>query len=210
MLDDASARELVSDPNIIWHQRFALSKNVEAPGANDIEWLLARLQFPERLDGLSVLDIGTTNGAAAFIAETRGASRVVATDILPSSQFGFAQLADRLASGVEFIQSSIYELPDLLNETFDIVLFLGVLYHLRHPLLGLDSVRRLTRGRLFLESAISGDAREQSTATFYRRGRIRWRRIKLVLSRPQLPSRLAAIRRVPATVLGRLAGAATL
>ena len=53
------------------------------------------LDFPPRLDGLSVLDIGTTNGAAAFLAEQRGAARVVATDILPATWFGFEQLASR-------------------------------------------------------------------------------------------------------------------
>ena len=50
-----------------------------------------------------------------------------------------------LGSQAEHVQASIYELPSVLDEKFDIVLFMGVLYHLRHPLLALDNVRRLTR-----------------------------------------------------------------
>lgn len=169
MLDEDSAQQFVADPGIVWHQKFRLSANTVTPGSSDIEWLLLRLGFPSRLDGLTVLDIGTTNGAAAFIAEARGADRVVATDIVPSTWFGFQQLAEKLSSKVEFLQASIYQLPDILSEPFDVVLFLGVLYHLRHPLLGLDAVRMLTKGTLFLESAIANRLPGHPGALFYRR-----------------------------------------
>jgi tRNA (mo5U34)-methyltransferase len=169
MLDDATAERLLEEKTIIWHQKFRLSPNFVTPGSSDIEWLLSRLPLPSRLDGLTLLDIGTTNGAAAFIAEARGAKRVVATDIFPPTWFGFAQLADTLNSDVEFIQSSIYQLPDVLAEPFDVVLFLGVLYHLRHPLLGLDAVRMLTKGTLFIESAIANPLPGHPGALFFRR-----------------------------------------
>jgi hypothetical protein len=41
---------------------------------------------------------------------------------------------------------------------FDYVLFLGVLYHLRHPLLGLENVCAVTRGVAFIESYVIDDA----------------------------------------------------
>jgi tRNA (mo5U34)-methyltransferase len=72
--------------------------------------------------------------------------------------FGFAALAEFLESKAEFVQASVYELADVLSESFDLVIFWGVLYHLRHPLLGLDSVRRLAKGRVLLETAVCDHA----------------------------------------------------
>ena len=161
------AAELARDPGIVWHQRLQLSKDVISPGINDIEALLDLVGVPDRLDGLSVLDIGTCNGGAAFIAEQRGAERVVAVDIYDPSWFGFDQLAEALDSKAEFVKASVYELPGLLAEEFDIVLCLGVLYHLRHPLLAIDSLRTLTRGRLYVETAACADDSEISRSEFH-------------------------------------------
>ncbi len=139
------------------------------PGVNDIEWLLDEVGFPASLDGASVLDIGTTNGGAAFIAEMRGAKRVVAVDIYDTDRFGFDEIRTALGSHVDFVKGSVYQLPELLDEQFDVVLFLGVLYHLRHPLLAIDSLRRLTHGALYLETAVSGEPADPPRADFYRR-----------------------------------------
>ena len=62
--------------------------------------------------------------------------------------------------------------PEVLDEQFDEVFFLGVLYHLRHPLLALDSLRRLTRGNLYVESAISGSPADEPSARFFRRNEL--------------------------------------
>ena len=45
MLDDKAARQLLGDPDIVWHQKFHLSPSTISPGSSDIEWLLARLRF---------------------------------------------------------------------------------------------------------------------------------------------------------------------
>jgi tRNA (mo5U34)-methyltransferase len=141
-----------------------------APGANDIEWLLGQVGLPTSLNGATLIDIGTTNGGAAFIAERRGAERVVAVDIYGPDRFGFDRLRAALGSSVDFIQGTIYHLPDILDgEKFDEVLFLGVLYHLRHPLLALDSLRRLTRQHLYLETAVWGDPSDPPMARYFRR-----------------------------------------
>jgi tRNA (mo5U34)-methyltransferase len=169
MLSDAQAADLIARSSFFWHQRFHLSEEVLAPGVNDIEWLLDEVGFPASLEDASVLDIGTTNGGAAFIAEMRGARRVVAVDIYDTDRFGFDEIRTALGSRVEFVKGSVYQLPELLDEQFDVVLFLGVLYHLRHPLLAIDSLRRLTRGVLYLETAVSGDPGDPSRADFYRR-----------------------------------------
>lgn len=166
-LADDAARALAADPGIWWHQRFGLSANVRAPGANVIDGLCWMLHPDLDLTGLSVLDIGTTNGGAAFLAERRGASRVVAVDIAPPTLFGFAQIAEAVGSNVQFLQASVYELPNVLQEQFDIVYFFGVLYHLRHPLLAIDALRQVTRGVLGVETELSGVGDAPGTTQFY-------------------------------------------
>jgi tRNA (mo5U34)-methyltransferase len=150
----AEAEAFIANSTFLWHQRFELVPGVVAPGVNDINWLLDQSHFPSDMTGMSVLDIGTTNGAIAFDFERRGATRVVAVDIMGPDHFGFGEISRFLDSKVEFVQASVYELADVLNETFDIVVFWGVLYHLRHPLLGLDSVRRLAKGQVSIETAV--------------------------------------------------------
>jgi tRNA (mo5U34)-methyltransferase len=148
---------LASRNDFVWHQRFDLGHGVVAPGASDIGWLLQTAGVPDNLSGKSVLDIGTTNGGAAFLAERRGADPVVAVDICDDDWFGFRAIKEVLRSRVEFKRASIYDLPSLIHEQFDLVFFLGVLYHLRHPLLALDNVRLLTRQTAWIESAVADD-----------------------------------------------------
>ncbi len=170
MLDDEAAQTLCEDHTVNWYQQFHLSENVVTPGlsAKTVEWTLERAGVPERLDGLSVLDIGTSNGGAAFLAEERGAARVVAVDLCRPDWFAFDQIGEALGSKAHFVQASVYELPEILNESFDVVFFFGVLYHLRHPLLAADSLRSLTRGTLFVETAISGSPEDPPVAQFCR------------------------------------------
>jgi tRNA (mo5U34)-methyltransferase len=146
------AREFIERAEFVWHQKFRLADEVWTPGVNSIEWILNKAALPDDLTGLSVLDIGATNGGAAFMLEQHGAARTVAVDIYPEDFFGFRQIKEFLSSSAEFIQSNIYELPELLDEKFDIIIFWGVLYHLRHPLLAIDSLYKLCRSN---ESIVS-------------------------------------------------------
>jgi len=157
-LTTTEAEELAARRDFQWWQVFELAPGVLAPGVNFIELLIERAQVPLDLTGASVLDIGTTNGGAAFTAERRGADRIVAVDIFEPTQFGVATLCEIFESKVEFVRSSIYDLPShpkIAGEQFDFVFFFGVLYHLRHPILALDNVRQLTRGQAYLETAVS-------------------------------------------------------
>jgi tRNA (mo5U34)-methyltransferase len=168
-----AARELIARADFIWYQRFELAPGVYTPGERTIDFSFQFCDIPSDLSGKTVLDIGTTNGGAAFTLERRGASRVVAADIYQPTQYGFDQLREGLGSKVEFVQSSIYELASRLDEQFDIVLFWGVLYHLRHPLLALDNLRALTRGYALLETEVAdhelGENKELKVARYYRR-----------------------------------------
>ena len=85
--------------------------------------------------GRSVLDVGCWDGGFSFLAEARGASRVVGLDNLEVQEGkhdGWDFLHDHFQSKAEFIWGNIYDLP---KERFDIVLCYGVLYHLSDPLL---------------------------------------------------------------------------
>jgi tRNA (mo5U34)-methyltransferase len=102
-----------------------------------IKWERFAHAIPQDLTGRSVLDVGCNAGFYAIEMKRRGASRVLAVDsderYLAQARFA-AEVAE---ADVEFRRLSVYQLPSL-GERFDLVLFMGVLYHLRHPLLALD------------------------------------------------------------------------
>lgn len=164
---------LAARTDFLWHQRFELAPGIFSPGANDVGWLLHTAGVPADLTGARVLDIGTTNGGAAFMLERRGAAKVVATDIVDPMHFGFEAIRSALGSNVEFRQLSVYELSRTLQEQFDYVVFWGVLYHLRHPLLALDNVRAVTAHTAYVETAVcdfeAPEHTETAMARFYRR-----------------------------------------
>ncbi len=170
------ARAFIADSSFIWHQRFELVPGVHTPGDHPLEYLFEVGAVPEDLRGKRVLDIGTSNGGAAFLMERRGAERVVAVDVYPPDWFGFDELHRFLGSEVEYLQGTVYELNRLVRaEDFDHVLFWGVLYHLRHPLLALDQVRSVVAedGLVEIESAVSdselGACGKLPVSLFYRR-----------------------------------------
>jgi tRNA (mo5U34)-methyltransferase len=108
------------------------------------------------LAGKSVLDIGTWDGKHAFRLEQLGAKSVTAWD-KPGAGWGKPtgfEFAKRvLSSRVEF-QSVDIENGCIPRRQFDFVLFAGVLYHMRNPLKVLETVAKLCRKKLLLESAM--------------------------------------------------------
>ena len=121
-----------------------------------IKWRLFQHAIPEDLSGRTVLDIGCNGGFYSIEMKRRGADRVVAvdTDERYLAQARFA--AEVAGADVEFRTMSVYELP-ALEERFDIVLFMGVLYHLRHPLLALDILHdTVARDLLVFQSMLRG------------------------------------------------------
>lgn len=93
--------------------------------------------LPEDLTGRSVLDIGCNGGFYAIEMKRRGADHVVAVDSDPRYLKQAAFAAEVLGHRIEFRQMDVYQVSEL-RQRFDLVLFMGVLYHLRHPLLALD------------------------------------------------------------------------
>ncbi|MDQ4145082.1 MAG: DUF1698 domain-containing protein [Actinomycetota bacterium] len=137
-------------------------------------------EIPRDLSGKAVLDVGTANGASAFEVERRGAARVVGVDIYPPDWFGFASLRDFLGSKVEYVQASVYNLSGILDDAeFDFILFFGVLYHLRHPLLALDNLWAVSAegGLTLIETAVADHeldrSQKRALVRFYRRGELK-------------------------------------
>ena len=104
-----------------------------------VKWQRFADALPADLHGQTVLDIGCNGGFYALEMKRRGAERVVGIDCEPLylAQARFA--AEVSGIELELHQLSVYDVAKL-GETFDIVLFMGVLYHLRHPLLALDLI----------------------------------------------------------------------
>ncbi|CUH13237.1 tRNA (mo5U34)-methyltransferase [Jannaschia seosinensis] len=104
---------------------------------------------PEDLSGRTVLDIGCNAGFYALEMKRRGADRVVAIDSDPR-YLAQAELASRVRDlPLELREMSVYDVAEL-KEQFDLVIFMGVLYHLRHPLLALDLIREYAARDLLL------------------------------------------------------------
>ena len=115
--------------------------------------------LPTDLTGKSVLDIGCNAGFYSVEMKRRGAARVLGID---SDERYLAQArlaAEALAfDDVEFANLSVYDVG-ALGERFDVVIFMGVLYHLRHPLLALDLIREHVAGELLVFQSLTRGAR---------------------------------------------------
>lgn len=120
------------------------------------KWRRFAHAIPTDLRGKSVLDIGCNAGFYAIEMKRRGADRVVAIDHDPRylEQARFA--AEVLGVEIDFRCLSVYDVA-LLGERFDLVLCLGVFYHLRHPLLALDLIHEhAARDLLVFQSMLRG------------------------------------------------------
>jgi tRNA (mo5U34)-methyltransferase len=112
--------------------------------------------IPADLTGRTVLDIGCNAGFYSLEMKRRGAARVVGIDSDPAylAQARFA--AEVTGAEIEFRELDVYDVAKL-GERFDLVLFLGVLYHLRHPLLALDLLHEhVVKDTLVFQSLMRG------------------------------------------------------
>lgn len=142
-----------------WWHRIDLGNGLVTPGLDETPAKLLTLGFPEDLTGKSVIDIGAWDGFFSFEAERRGAS-VLATDhycwtrtgIFDKGGFDLAKAA--LRSNVREKTLRVEDLPGADLGTFDLVLFLGVLYHAPDPLGYLKIVRSLTKGMAIIETHV--------------------------------------------------------
>jgi tRNA (mo5U34)-methyltransferase len=116
------------------------------------KWRELAPHLPADLSGWRVLDIGCNAGFYSFELARRGASVLgIDTDPHYLRQARWAQHCFGLDEPIRFERMDVYELADI-RERFDLVLFLGVFYHLRYPLLALDQLAERTRRRFVFQS----------------------------------------------------------
>ena len=115
----------------------------------NVKWKRVRHAVPDDRSGRTVLDIGCNGGFYSIEMKKRGAARVLGLDFderyLEQARFA----AEVTGQDIEFRQMSVYDVAEL-GERFDVVLFMGVLYHLRHPLLALDLIHEHVAGDLLV------------------------------------------------------------
>ena len=113
------------------------------------KWQALAPHLPARMDGWTALDIGCNAGYYSFELARRGA-RVTGIDVDPHylRQAEWAARELGLENDIEFREMQVYDLA-AEEQVYDLVLFMGVFYHLRYPLLGLDVVARRT-GRMMV------------------------------------------------------------
>lgn len=147
--------EIITKINSVshWYHSIEIIPGIITPGMNNSKKALGRLGLPDDCTGLKVLDIGTRDGFFAFELEKRGAD-VTAIDYCPAEKTGFKVAAELLNSKVKFVNDNVYNLSKETYGEFDIVLFLGVLYHLPDPMLVLNKIRSVCKGSLYLESYV--------------------------------------------------------
>ena len=142
---DEARRRIAAHPH--WYHRIEVLPGLFTPGINDSAEALARVELaglPRDCRGMRALDVGCRDGFFAFELERRGA-QVLGVDAVAPTQTGFSIVAELLGSTVEYRVDNVYNLTPANYGTFDLVLFLGLVYHLRHPLQALERLRDICK-----------------------------------------------------------------
>ena len=145
-MTDQEIQELIAAHGRWWHQ-IEVAPGIITPGDDSNRMklpILDELGLAHDLHDRRLLDIGCSDGYFTFEAEKRGAG-VTAMDFVPETYSGFATARKILGSRATYVMDNVYNLAPETHGTFDVVLFLGVLYHLRKPLAALDSIRSVMR-----------------------------------------------------------------
>ena len=155
---EKETNEMLQTPNS-WYHSFEFDNMQTTNVRTSLNYQMWTCQgLPLDLTGKTVLDIGTADGFYSFLCESRGAKRVLATDsqihegkpsIKDENYDRFQIIKKILNSNVEYKKLNVYDV-DRLDEMFDIVLFFGVYYHLKDPILAIKKLSDITNENLFL------------------------------------------------------------
>lgn len=185
---------------IEWYHTIELSPGVVTPGWHDTRAILGRVPFPASLAGMRCLDVGTFDGFWAFEMERRGASEVIAIDILDPRQWdwplgsteetleaigrrkgkgsGFEIAARALGSSVRRLEKSVYDLDESEVGRFDLIYLGSLLVHLRDPVKAVERLRAVCDGTMIVVDGIdlllSLLLRRRPAATLHAKGRPWW------------------------------------
>lgn len=177
-ISDVELRERVEKIN--WFHAIELRPGLVTPAKDHTSARVQALRIPPDLSGTTVLDVGAWDGFFSFEAERRGATRVLAADRFAwrenswSDKRGFELAREALGSKVEDVELDVLDLTPTAVGTFDLVLFLGVLYHLRHPLLALERIASVTAHQLILETHVDLTWLRRPAMAFYPGMELEW------------------------------------
>lgn len=151
-----------------WHHAFEIYPGLVTPGTYDPGFLLEKMRLAADLRGMRVLDIGTSDGFFALQLARRGAE-VVAIDYRGKQDHGYYVMERLNPIQITYHRMNVYELADKHLGQFDIVLFIGVLYHLPDMIRALHMIRQCCRGTLFVETHSENDfCRDIPVARYYK------------------------------------------
>lgn len=152
-----------------WYHDLELTPELSTNPANKQymanRWGFLKPFIPGDLTGKSVLDIGCNAGFFAFEMKKRNAGRVVGVDVMPHVLAQARFLSHWFKQPIELRELGVYDIESLGH--FDFVVFIGVLYHLRHPLYALEKVASVCKETMYLQSLLRGDARDFEPAENY-------------------------------------------
>jgi tRNA (mo5U34)-methyltransferase len=122
------------------------------------KWEQIKVAIPRNLNGWTALDIGCNAGFYSFELAKRGAT-VLGIDLDPHylQQAKWAAKEMGLSGKVSFKQMQVYDLAKM-KRSFDLVIFMGVFYHLRYPMLALDIVtQKVNKMMVFQTLSMPGE-----------------------------------------------------
>ena len=156
-----------------WYHRIYLGNGLYTmpPTFPDRVWALIKPTFPADLKGASMLDVGSNAGFFSILAKLRGAGRVLGVESLDF----FVEQAEYIRAIWQMdIENRLMDAHDirLIDETFDLVMFAGILYHLKNPLQVLEDIGQRCRDAVVVETeVIPEDPRNLVIARVGKRGR---------------------------------------
>ena len=156
MIDRAEIdRRIATVPH--WYHRIEVAPGVITPGPHDSPAALALTPLPADMSGHARAGHRGTR-RVLLVRDGAPGAEVIALDYVSPDITGFAIASELLGSKVEYRVENVYGLDPQRHGRFDLVLFLGVLYHLRNPLLALDRIWGVCAGDLILESHVIDEA----------------------------------------------------
>jgi tRNA (mo5U34)-methyltransferase len=126
---------------------------------------LNELRLPVNLNGLRVLEIGPADGYFTKVLSTRGAS-VVAIDYAAKDHYGFEVMEQLSGRTYDFRQCNIFDINTASLGSFDLILCLGVLYHLPDPVRGLWKLSLIPTKEFILETLVSNKYGDKCVAEY--------------------------------------------
>lgn len=148
-----------------WYHQFEIFPGVITPGVYDPSGMLAQLNLPEDLRGQRILEIGPADGYFTKQLAIRG-GHVTAYDYAEKNHFGFAVMEQLHGTSFEFVQGTIYEIDNFDLTPFDIVLCMGVLYHLPDMVRAFHLLRSVCKRRLVVETVVALDLGDAPAAKY--------------------------------------------